>query len=38
MFKEKEFKDYVDSNILFPRLATTDDLVGAAVFLGFSSI
>ena len=33
MFEEKAFKDYVDSNILFPRLATTDDLIGAAVFL-----
>ncbi len=33
MFEEKAFKEYVDSNILFPRLATTDDLVGAAVFL-----
>jgi 2-deoxy-D-gluconate 3-dehydrogenase len=33
MFEEKEFKDYVDANILLPRLATTDDLVGAAVFL-----
>ena len=33
MFEEKAFKDYVDSNILFPRLASTDDLIGAAVFL-----
>jgi len=33
MFEEKSFKEYVDSNILFPRLATTDDLIGAAVFL-----
>ncbi len=33
MFKEPEFKAYVDANILFPKLATTEDLVGAAVFL-----
>ena len=33
MLKEKEFKDYVDSNILLGRLATTEDLLGAAVFL-----
>jgi NAD(P)-dependent dehydrogenase (short-subunit alcohol dehydrogenase family) len=33
MFTEKEFKDYVDANILLSRLATTDDLIGAVVFL-----
>lgn len=33
MFEEKEFKDYVDANILFPHMATTDDLIGAVVFL-----
>lgn len=33
MFEEPEFKAYVDENILFSRMATTDDLVGAAVFL-----
>lgn len=33
MFEDKEFKDYVDANILFSRMATADDLIGAVVFL-----
>jgi NAD(P)-dependent dehydrogenase (short-subunit alcohol dehydrogenase family) len=33
MLKDEAFKGYVDANILLGRLATMDDLLGAAVFL-----
>jgi 2-deoxy-D-gluconate 3-dehydrogenase len=33
MFQDDEFKKYVDSKLLVPRLAKLDDLTGAVVFL-----
>ena len=33
MFKDEDFKAYVDSKLLIPRLATLEDLVGPLIFL-----